>query len=308
MAADESDTLDLGAAAEASPNASPSVSPGASPKAELSPERPEVVSLSGVSLKRGDVTILSDVGWCVRAGEHWVVLGPNGSGKTTLLQVVAGYLHPSAGKVAVLGGEFGRVDLREARRAIGWVSPALAERLHPRDAALDVVVSGAFASIGLFFEKPRHTHRERAAALLEAVGCEGLADRPFGVLSQGERQRVVLARALMADPRLLVLDEPTAGLDIAAREDVLEALEVLVGPADGPTVLLVTHHLEEVVPGITHALLLAGGRVAAAGPRGSVLTGPEVSAVMGVRLDVLERGGRLWGIVRRDEDGDGDGV
>lgn len=141
--------------------------------------------------RRGDVTIFSDVDWCVRAGEHWVVLGPNGSGKTTLLQVVAGYLHPSAGSVTVLGGEFGRVDLREARRAVGWVSPALAERLHPRDAALDVVVSGAFASIGPFFEEPQRSHRERAASLLEAGAETGYdptaARRRPGIIEASRR-------------------------------------------------------------------------------------------------------------------------
>lgn len=260
----------------------------------------DVVRLEGVSLRRGDTAILSGVDWSVRRGEHWAVLGPNGSGKTTLLRIVAGYLHPSSGRAAVLGGEFGRVDLRGLRRDIGWVSPALADQLHPRDTALDVVVSGAFASIGLFFEDPRVEQRERAVELLEVLGCGALAARPFGVLSQGERQRVVLARALMADPRLLVLDEPSAGLDIAAREDLLESLDVLVRVEDGPTVVLVTHHVEEIPAGVTHALLLSGGRVNAAGTREAVLTETEVSAAMGVELELLERGGRLWGILRRD--------
>ncbi|MHB1344166.1 MAG: ABC transporter ATP-binding protein [Thermoleophilia bacterium] len=301
MVRDDTATAGLGEG-EGTPRHTTDAAPVAPSAITPALNRAEVVRLRRVTLRRGETTILSDVDWCVRRSEHWAVLGSNGSGKTTLLQVVAGYLHPSEGTAAVLGGEFGRVDLREMRRGIGWVSPALVERLHPRDTALDVVVSGAFASIGLFFETPGDPHREAALGLLEALGCGHLAARAFGVLSQGERQRVVLARALMSDPRLLVLDEPAAGLDIAAREDLLEALQVLVSLADGPTVLLVTHHLEEVVPGFTHALLLAGGRVSAAGPRSAVLTGPAVSGVMGVRLEVLERGGRSWAIVRRDGD------
>ena len=252
-----------------------------------------VVKLEGVTLVRDGITLLDGVDWAVAPGEHWVVLGPNGSGKTTLLQVVAGYEQPTRGRVRVLGAVFGEVDLRGLRRAIGWVSPALAGRLHPRDSAEDVVVSGLFASIGLFFETPVAADRSRAAELLEIMGCAHLAGRPFGVLSQGEQQRVLLARALMADPRLLVLDEPTAGLDMAAREDFLAALGVLTEAATGPTVLFVTHHLEEVAPGMTHALLLSGGRVVARGPKAAVLVDDLVSTTMGVGVEVFSRSGRF---------------
>ena len=260
-----------------------------------------VIRLSGVSLRRDGVPLLSAIDWQVVHGQHWAVLGPNGSGKTTLLRLVAGYVQPSEGTVEVLGSVYGRADLRALRRRIGWVSPALAERLHPRDPALDVVIGGLFAVVGLFHEHPTDDDRVKAADLLAALGCEGLGERMFGVLSQGERQRVLLARALMSSPSLLVLDEPGRGLDVGAREDLLESLGVLTSAVDGPTVLLVTHHLEEIVPGFSHALLLSGGRVLAGGPREVALTAGLVSEAMGVRLEVVEREGRLWSIVRRDD-------
>ncbi|MHB9148506.1 MAG: ABC transporter ATP-binding protein [Thermoleophilia bacterium] len=258
-----------------------------------------VISLSNVSLWRDGVPLLSEIDWQVSKGQHWAVLGPNGSGKTTLLRVVAGYVQPSRGTVRVLGSVFGRTDLRELRRRIGWVSPALAERLHADDTALEVVIGGMFAVVGLFHERPTDDDRAKATDLLDVLGCDGLAGRRFGVLSQGERQRVLLGRALMCDPSLLVLDEPAAGLDVGAREDLLESLAVLISAPDGPTVLLVTHHLEEIVPGFSHALLLSAGRVLAGGPRELALTAPLVSEAMGVDLEVVEREGRLWSIVRR---------
>lgn len=262
-------------------------------------QRAPVIDLRGVSLSADGVVLLSGVDWRVSKGQHWAVLGPNGSGKTTLLRLIAGYVQPFRGTVEVLGGVFGRVDLRELRRRIGWVSPALAERLHTSDTALDVVIGGMFAAVGLFHEHPSDGDRAKAAGLLDVLGCGGLIGRGFAVLSQGERQRVLLARALMCDPTLLVLDEPAAGLDVAAREDLLESLAVLTSAPDGPTVLLVTHHLEEIVPGFSHALLLSGGRFLAAGPREEVLTAPLVSEAMGVDIEVVQREGRLWSIVRR---------
>ena len=269
-------------------------------RGEGAPGVDEVIRLRGVSLVRDGVPLLSAIDWSVARGEHWAVLGPNGSGKTTLLRLVAGYVQPTQGAAEVLGGVFGRTDLRVLRRRIGWVSPAMADRLHPGDPALDVVLGGIFATVGLFHESPTHDDRAKAGDLLEALGCGSLGPRRFGVLSQGERQRVLLARALISDPSLLVLDEPTAGLDVAAREDLLESLTVLASASDGPTILLVTHHLEEIVPGFSHALLLSGGRVLAAGPRQRVLTAPLVSSALGVDVEVVERDGRLWSIVRRN--------
>ncbi len=261
------------------------------------PHPAPVIRFEDVGVVRGGVAVLSGISWEVAPGQHWAVVGANGSGKTTLLQVVAGYDHPTTGRVQVLGCELGHTDVRFLRRSIGWVSPALARRLRPGDSARDVVVSGRFASIGLFFEDPQPDEFQRADELLDTLGCSHLGDRSFGVLSQGEQQRVLVARALMPDPRILVLDEPTSALDIAAREDFLAALEVLTGAPDGPVVLMVSHHLEEVVPGITHALLLKGGSPVAAGPAGAVLTGPHVSDAMGVPVEVLRRDGRFWALV-----------
>jgi len=255
-----------------------------------------VVAVEAVSFRRGETTILDGIDWRVEPGQHWALIGPNGSGKTTLLQVVTGYLWPTSGVVSVLGERFGKVDLRALRRSIGWVSPSLAARMHRHDPALDVVLSGRFASIGLFFDEPTDEDRAQAADLLAVMGCAHVGARPFGVLSQGEQQRVLIARALMASPRLLVLDEPTAGLDLAAREDLLEALQVLTESEEGPTILLVTHHLEEVVEGLTHVLLLNGGRVVAAGPKAEVATGDRLTETMGVAVEVVRRNGRFWAL------------
>lgn len=257
-----------------------------------------VVALDGVDVVRDGTALLQDVTWHVLLGQHWALLGPNGAGKTTLLQVIAGYLYPTQGAVRVLGHEFGRVDLRALRRSIGWVSPSLARQLHMSESALDVTISGRFASIGLFFEHPDPADLTRAEGLLDALGCSHLAGRPFGVLSQGEQQRVLIARALMADPRILILDEPTAGLDLAAREDLLESLAVLAGSPEGPTVFLVTHHPEEIVPAISHTLLLSGGRVVAAGPTAEVLVDGPLSLAMGVPVEITRLDGRFWAAVR----------
>jgi len=257
-----------------------------------------VIALDGVDVVRDGTALIQDVTWHVLPGEHWALLGPNGAGKTTLLQVIAGYLYPTRGTVRVLGREFGRVDVRSLRRSIGWVSPRLAQRLHPNENAVDVTVSGRFASIGLFFEQPDRADYVRAEGLLDALGCLYLAGRPFGVLSQGEQQRVLVARALMADLRILVLDEPTAGLDLAAREDLLESLAVLARSPAGPTVLLVTHHPEEIVPAISHTLLLSGGRVVAAGPTAEVLLDGPLSLAMGVPIEITRLDGRFWALVR----------
>lgn len=255
-----------------------------------------VARLEAVSFVAGGKVVLDCVSWSLLPGEHWTVLGGNGSGKTTLLRILAGQLWPSRGSVSLLGLRLGTVDLRELRRPIGWVSPALAASLPARDSAAEIVLSGRFASIGLFFAEPEESDRERAVELLDALGCSGLADRTFGVLSQGERQRVLIARALMAEPRLLLLDEPTAGLDLAAREDFLEALEVLTAAPEGPTVVFVTHHLEEVVPGLTHVLLLRQGCRVGGGRKAAVLSDALLSSTLGVPVEVLEREGRYWAL------------
>lgn len=252
-----------------------------------------LVELREVTVWRDGVTILEDVSWQVRRGEHWVVLGANGSGKTTLLQIVAGYQWPSQGRVAVLGRVFGAVDLRELRTTLGWVSSALAERIPGQQTALAAVVSGRTAALGLW-DRPAPDQWEEAAKLLQRLGCAEVQERRWTVLSQGERQRVLIARALMTNPRLLVLDEPCAGLDLAAREELLEAVDTLTRTPSGPGVILVTHHLEEVVNGLTHALVLQAGRVVAQGPKERVLTAATLSAALRIEMEVEQRNGRYW--------------
>ncbi|MBX5436779.1 MAG: ABC transporter ATP-binding protein [Alicyclobacillaceae bacterium] len=256
-----------------------------------------VVEVNGVSWWRDGRAILRHVDWRVETGEHWAVLGENGSGKTSLLNVIAGYVWPTSGRVQVLGEVFGRCDLRVLRQRIGWVSPDLARRFvdsRPHDTALEVVISGRFASVGVF--EPVDGEMEAAARQrLRAFDCEWLADRPFRVLSQGEQQRVLLARAWMAEPQLLILDEPCTGLDLAAREKLLRAVSHLgQSGRTGATLLYVTHHVEEILPVFTHVLLLKSGRVVAAGPTRDVLTNGCLSEVFDVPVAVTWRGGRPW--------------
>jgi iron complex transport system ATP-binding protein len=252
-----------------------------------------VLSVSGVGVVRGGATLLSDLDWTVRDGERWVVLGPNGAGKTTLLQIAGAALFPSRGTVELLGERFGATDLGELRTRVGLTSSALAERVPPREKALDVVVTAAYGVLGRWRERYDDADVARASALLGRVGLRAFADRRFGTLSEGERKRVLLARALMTDPELLLLDEPAAGLDLGAREALLRLLARLAQDEAAPPSVLVTHHVEEVPVGTTHALLLARGRSLAAGPVGEVLTGPLLSRAFGLPLEVEERDGRF---------------
>jgi iron complex transport system ATP-binding protein len=269
---------------------------------ETTERRPPLLALSGVEVVRGATTLLADIDWTVAHGEHWAVVGPNGSGKTTLLRLLAGHLWPTVGHVSLLGEQLGRVELRHLRRKIGWVSPALADALDPRDPSLEAVLGGRYGVFKSVYAQPTPDERSEAAALLHAMGLEGLEGRPFGVLSLGERQRVLLARSLMARPRLLLLDEPVAGLDLAAREDVLQAVEVLMSAEDGPSVVLVTHHVEEVPPAMGHVLLLQRGRALASGPKQEVLTRDNLSRAFGIPVQVLARAGRYWAFAHPDGD------
>lgn len=250
--------------------------------------------MKGVSLRRSGITILEGVDWTVRPGEHWALLGANGSGKTSLLEMAAGYAWPTRGSVSVLGHRWGSVDLRKLRRAIGWVSPALSRRIEPGAGVAEVVVSARYGAHDLLFHVERPEDRDRATELLRVMGIEHLKDRKFGILSDGERQRALIARALAQDPSLLVLDEPAAGLDLAAREDLLQAVQVLTEVPEGPAVLLVTHHPEEVMPGFTHALLLAGGRPVAGGPVDEVMTESLLGRTFGLSVEVQMRANRRW--------------
>lgn len=254
----------------------------------------EIIALKQVSWRRNGRTILDGISWRVKPGEHWVIIGLNGSGKTSLLNLVTGYEWPSKGEISLLGHPLGRVELRLLRRQIGWVSAALQERYRSQEelSAREVVLSGRFGSIGLW-DEVRPEDREEADHLLAQFRIEHRADTPFCLLSSGERQRVLLARAWMAQPQLIILDEPCSGLDIKAREELLATIEEL-GSRKGPTMIYVTHHIEEVMPCFTHALLLKGGTIVAQGPKGEVLAADKLSATFDLAVTVEWHDGRPW--------------
>ena len=242
---------------------------------------------------RDERHILKNIQWQVKKREHWAVLGLNGSGKTTLLQMIAGYLWPSKGKITVLGNRYGQCDLRQVRKSIGWVSSALEERLHPGERVRDVVISGKFASFGLY-EQWGDDEVRQAEQLLRQFQCDHLADARFGRLSEGERQKVLIARALMAEPQLLILDEPCNGLDLYAREQLLQAISRLARLPHGPTLLYVTHHIEEILPDFQYVLLMADGTVYAMGEKERVLSSANLTAAYKVPIHVQWRAGRAW--------------
>ncbi len=252
-----------------------------------------MLDLRAVSVVRSGNTILDAVDWAVDEGEHWVVLGPNGAGKTTLLQIAATHLHPTRGEAWVLGEQLGAVDVFELRSRIGLASAALAERVPAAERALDVVRTAAYGMVGHWRERYDATDDARARTLLEALGAEALVDRTFGTLSEGERKRVQIARSLMVDPEVLLLDEPAAGLDLGSREDLVRRLSGLAADPYGPALVLVTHHVEEIPPGFTHALLLREGAVVAVGPIAEALTADTLSAAFALPLLLDERGGRF---------------
>jgi iron complex transport system ATP-binding protein len=256
------------------------------------PAQGEVLHLRGVGVRRGDATLLQDVFWRVRTGQRWVVIGANGAGKTTLLQVVAAVAVPSEGTATLLGEAVDEADLDELQTRIGWASAAVADRLAGRTQVLDVVMTAAHASLSRGEEVYEPYDEARARELLNQLGCRALVDREFGTLSEGERKRVQIARALMTDPELLLLDEPAAGLDLGAREALLRRLSRLAKDRNAPSMIMVTHHVEEIPIGFTHALLLKAGRVIGAGPLASVLTAPLLSTTFGLPLVVEGREGR----------------
>jgi iron complex transport system ATP-binding protein len=253
-----------------------------------------VVALAGVFVVRDGTTILDDVSWTVGPGERWALLGPNGSGKTTLLRVAGAGLWPTRGTVEILGARLGRVDMRELRRRITVVSASVARNLRPAQPALDVVLTGRHAALETWWNEYTDEDRNRAASLLDDAGFSGEAfrARAFGLLSEGERQQVLLARALMGDPELILMDEPAAGLDLGARERLLARLAALAADPAVPPMVLVTHHLEEIPPGVTHAALLRGGQLVGSGPIADVLTDAAVSDAFGVEVAVERQAGR----------------
>jgi iron complex transport system ATP-binding protein len=248
-----------------------------------------VLELTDVHVRRGAATLLSGVDWTVRDGERWAVLGSNGAGKTTLLQVAATTLTPTSGAVSVLGEELGvdaDFDVYELRPRIGFASSAVGDRLPAGELVRDAVVTAGYAVLGRGSEYYDPADDMRALRLLEQLGCGRIADRAYGTLSEGERKRVQIARALMTDPELLLLDEPAAGLDLGAREALMRRLTRVMASPDGPVLIMVSHHVEEIPPGVTHVLLLRAGAVVAAGPIAEVLTAEPLSRCFGLPLAV----------------------
>jgi len=250
------------------------------------------LAFAGVGVVREGRWILRDVDWRVAPTDRWVLVGPNGSGKTTVVRIAALYLHPSVGTVDVLGQRVGRVDVRTLRTRVGLASGGLSAMLRPQLLAVDAVMTARFAALEPWWHRYDERDRARAAGLLERMGVGHAADRPLATLSDGERQRVALARTLMTDPELLLLDEPAAGLDLAAREDLVGRLAALAAEPAAPPLVLVTHHVEEIPPGFTHAMLLRDGHVVAAGPIDTTLTADTLSAAFGLTVHLEHRAGR----------------
>ncbi len=241
---------------------------------------PPILSVSDLCIRRGATRILDGVSWSVERGQHWVILGANGSGKTSLLSALTGYLSPTSGEISVLGQRFGESDWRELRTQVGLVSSSIRQMMADAEPALTTVISGRYAMID-FWGRVKPEDRAEGTRILEQIEAGHLAERPWLVLSQGERQRVLIGRALMAKPRLLILDEPCAGLDPAAREHFLAFLQRLGSQSDAPALVLVTHHVEEIMPAFTHALLLREGRILAAGTKRTALSSANLTQVFG---------------------------
>ncbi|MFF5209966.1 ABC transporter ATP-binding protein [Streptosporangium sp. NPDC000396] len=249
----------------------------------------QVLRLQDVTVRRDGAALLRDIEWTVHEDERWVVIGPNGAGKTTLLQVVGAMLFPTEGIVEILGERLGQSDVFDLRPRIGLASAALAEKVPPEEKVIDLVLTASYAILGRWTEEYDSNDVTRAVELIDQLGCAHLIRRRFNTLSEGERKRVQIARALMPDPELLLLDEPAAGLDLGGREDLVRRLAAFAQDPKAPTMVLVTHHVEEVPSGFTHALLLRHGSVVAQGPINQVMTAENLSRTFSVPLN-LERG------------------
>ena len=242
------------------------------------------LELSDLTVVRDGKNILDSVGWKVSSEQRWVILGPNGAGKTTLLQVASATIHPSSGKAKILGEKLGKVDVFELRPRVGFASTALGRRIPPNEAVLDAVMTAAYSVTGRWHEQYDDIDLRRAQRVLQEWKLDHLEGRLFGTLSDGEQKRVQIARSVMTDPELLLLDEPAASLDLGSREELLQLLGAYAASPESPAMVMVTHHVEEIPPGFTHAMLLADGKVAAAGPIAEIITGKQLSKVFGLKL------------------------
>ena len=252
-----------------------------------------VLEFDDVSLSRDGAAILDGIRWNVEDADRWVVLGPNGAGKTTLLQLAAANLHPTSGRVTVLEEEIGHSDLASLRPRIGFASTSMARRVPADERVLDVVMTAAYSVTGRWNEEYEDVDERRARRVLREWHLERFADRRFGSLSDGEQKRVQIARSIMTDPELLLLDEPAASLDLGAREELVLLLGSFASSPDSPAMVMVTHHVEEIPAGFTHALLLAEGRISAAGPIDEVITAERLTEAFGIPLQVSREGDRF---------------
>lgn len=259
----------------------------------------EVLTFNDVTVVRGRKDLLKDVSWEVKEGQRWIVLGPNGAGKSTLMNIAATRLHPTRGSAGILGETMGKVDVFELRPLIGLSSSLVANAIPANETALNVVLTAAYGMTGRWREKYEKLDERRAFSMLHQWGMSTFMNQPFGKLSEGERKRVLIARALMTDPELLILDEPAAGLDLAGREELVAQLTELAANEEAPALVLVTHHLEEIPPGFTHILMLNAGEVVAAGEIASTLTEENLKATYGMDLSVREVDGRYSAVARR---------
>ncbi|KLI06098.1 MULTISPECIES: ABC transporter ATP-binding protein [Mycolicibacterium] len=249
-----------------------------------------LIDFARVSLRRGGNTLVGPITWSVELDERWVVIGPNGAGKTSLLRIAAATEHPSSGTAYVLGERLGRTDMSELRARVGLSSSALSQRIPDSEVVRDLVVSAGYAVLGRWREDYEDVDYAQAIDMLESVGAEHLAERTYGTLSEGERKRVLIARSLMTDPELLLLDEPAAGLDLGGREELVARLTDLAADPDAPAMVLVTHHVEEIPVGFSHALILSEGKAVASGLLTEVLTAENLSKAFGqsIALDVID--------------------
>jgi iron complex transport system ATP-binding protein len=252
-----------------------------------------IIDVQHVTWKRGPITLLNDVNWRVNEGEHWALLGLNGSGKTTLLNMITGYLWPTEGSISVLGHRYGDVDLRELRKSIGWVSSSLQEKLYGTDRTQYVVISGKHATIGLY-DKLSDEDLDQARELMHTLGCQHLWDREYRTCSQGEKQKLLIARALIANPRVLILDEPCNGLDLFSRERLLESISELTQKPDTPSLIYVTHHTEEILPVFSHSLLLRRGEIVNSGLTSELMNKDVLSNFFESPVDVDRHGERVY--------------
>jgi iron complex transport system ATP-binding protein len=262
-----------------------------SPDDEVAAADPDLlIDFAKVTLRRNGRVLVGPVTWSVELDERWVIIGPNGAGKTSLLRMAAAMEHPSSGTAYVLGERLGRVDVSELRSRIGLSSAALSQRIPDDEIVRDVVVSAGYAVMGRWREKYDDVDYHRAVDMLESIGAEHLAERVYGTLSEGERKRVLIARSLMTDPELLLLDEPAAGLDLGGREELVARMSDLAADPDAPALVLVTHHVEEIPPGFSHCLILSEGKVVDSGLLTDVLTAENLSKAFGqsIALDVID--------------------